>query len=150
MQLSAFLLISLTIARADDVWPADLTSFDVADGRTVFTAGGEEAWDAAIRERGWILKEGDNWRMWYTGYNPMGDGQMKLGLATSTDGIHWERSPENPIYSEHWVEDVQVVKHEGRYLMFAEGAGDRAQLLESPDGVQLDAYRSARRSPNQR
>src|SRR5690606_14570578 len=41
----------------------------------------------------------------------------------------------NPIYTDHWVEDMQVVKHDGRYLMFAEGAGDRAHLLESADGV---------------
>ena len=101
----------------------------------MFVAGGEGAWDAAIRERGWILKEGDDWRLWYTGYDGTREGQKMLGLATSTDGIHWTRHPDNPIYSEHWVEDVQVVKHDGRYLMFAEGAGDHAQLLESPDGV---------------
>jgi predicted GH43/DUF377 family glycosyl hydrolase len=122
-------------SSADDVWPADLTRFPLEEARTVFTAGGEGDWDAAIRERGWILKEGDTWRMWYTGYDGTSEGQKKLGLATSTDGLHWARHPGNPIYADHWVEDMQVIRHDGRYLMFAEGTGDRAQLLESPDGV---------------
>lgn len=122
-------------AVADEKWPADLTTFVIADDEPEFTAG-EADWDVAIRERGWILKEGDTWRMWYTGYDGRREGQKLLGLATSKDGIHWRRHPGNPIYTRGWVEDMQVVRHDGRYLMFAEGAGDQAQLLESKDGVQ--------------
>ena len=94
-------------------------------------------WDAKIRERGWVMKDGDVWKMWYTGYDP--DKQplsMKLGYATSKDGITWTRHPQNPIISDFWVEDIMIVRDEQRYLMFAEGAGDQAQLLESTDGIQ--------------
>jgi sucrose-6-phosphate hydrolase SacC (GH32 family) len=134
-RLMAGVLIGVQWAGADELWPADLTRFSLQEGRPVFTAGDEGDWDAAIRERGWILNDGDTWRMWYTGYDGTREGQKKLGLATSPDGIHWTRHPDNPIYTDHWVEDMQVVKHDGRFLMFAEGAGDRAHLLESPDGV---------------
>lgn len=93
-------------------------------------------WDAKIRERGWIVREGNQWRMWYTGYNPeLQPLTMKLGLATSDDGIHWKRSSQNPLVDEYWVEDMMVVRHDGRYYMFAEGSEDQAQLLTSPDGV---------------
>lgn len=129
------MLSSVLSVADDDLWPPGLGCISNEEGRTVFTAGKEGDWDAAIRERGWILKEGNTWRMWYTGYDGTREGQKKLGLATSTDGVYWTRHPKNPIYSEHWVEDMQVVKHDGRYLMFAEGTGDRAHLLESADGV---------------
>jgi sucrose-6-phosphate hydrolase SacC (GH32 family) len=94
-------------------------------------------WDAKIRERGWVMKDGDVWKMWYTGYDP--DKQpltMKLGYATSKDGITWTRHSQNPIISDFWVEDIMIVRDDQRYLMFAEGAGDQAQLLESTDGIQ--------------
>lgn len=135
--MGAIAVLAMLVAPTpgDDKWPAELTTFSAVSDGPVFTAGNEDDWDAAIRERGWILKEGDLWRMWYTGYDGTREGQKKLGLATSTDGMTWSRHPDNPIYDEHWVEDMQVVRHDGKYLMFAEGAGDRAQLLESDDGV---------------
>jgi predicted GH43/DUF377 family glycosyl hydrolase len=123
------------VARADDAWPSELTRFVLTADRPVFTAGDADDWDAALRERGWILKDVSTWRMWYTGYDSTPEGLKKLGLATSLDGITWTRHPDNPIYTDHWVEDMQVVKHNGRYLMFAEGAGDHAQLLTSNDGI---------------
>jgi predicted GH43/DUF377 family glycosyl hydrolase len=109
--------------------------FVAARDSPVFTAADMGNWDAAIRERGWILREGDRWRMWYTGYDGTREGQKKLGLATSPDGLHWRRHPVNPIYEQHWVEDMQVVPYEGRYVMFAEGRDDQAHLLTSPDGL---------------
>lgn len=130
------LIAASHIGRGADQSPHRFAAWRAIDGNPVFTAAGPEHWDAAFRERGWILKEEDQWRMWYTGYDGTREGQKKLGLATSPDGIHWTRYPDNPIYDAHWVEDMQVVRHDGRYLMFAEGAGDRAQLLTSEDGVQ--------------
>lgn len=124
-------------ARGQEVkFPEELVSFTEFTANPVFTAAGEGHWDAAIRERGWILKEGDRYRMWYTGYDGTREGLRKLGYATSADGIHWVRHRGNPLYDEHWVEDMMVVKHDGPYLMFAEGAGDRAQLLTSGDGLE--------------
>lgn len=101
----------------------------------VFT-GAEGQWDARIRERGWILREGPLWKMWYTGYNPdLEPAIMRLGYATSSDGINWQRFDRKPLLHDVWVEDMMVVRHEDRYLMFAEGFEDQAQLLESPDGI---------------
>ena len=60
---------------------------------------------------------------------------MKLGYATSSDGVKWTRHDKSPAYGDHWVEDMMVVRHEGTYYMFAEGKGDQAQLLTSVDGI---------------
>ena len=88
-----------------------------------------------IRERGWILKDGDTWRLWYTGYDGTRDGKKMLGLATSPDGLRWTRHSANPIYRDRWVEDMQVIKHGDTYYMFSEGNDDQAQLLKSADGL---------------
>lgn len=131
----AILLLSPTVISAEDADPIDPIGTQYATGQVVFTAGDQDDWDAAIRERGWILKEGDTYRMWYTGYDGSREGVKHLGLATSPDGMKWTRSAENPIFDERWVEDMQVMKHDGRYLMFAETADGNSQLLTSDDGI---------------
>jgi beta-1,2-mannobiose phosphorylase / 1,2-beta-oligomannan phosphorylase len=133
----ALLCWGLRSAGAEEPdFPAELVAFHEGPVNPVFTGAGDGAWDARIRERGWILREGDLWRMWYTGYDGTPDGPMKLGYAMSADGIKWTRYPGNPIYDKHWVEDMMIVPHDGTYYMFAEGLHDRAQLLTSPDGIE--------------
>lgn len=116
-----------------DAFPPELVDFVPHERNPVFISRGTGHWDARIRERGWILREGGLYRMWYTGYQPR--GVMKLGYATSPDGLQWTRYESNPIYDDHWIEDMMVVKHGDTYYMFAEGLRDRAQLLSSPDGI---------------
>ena len=115
-------------------FPPELTRFTQHDDAPVFGPGPPGAWDALIRERGWILQDAQGWRLWYTGYASKA-GRRMLGLATSRDGIRWERHPANPLVKDFWVEDVMVVADGDRLLMVAEGEADRAQLLESADGI---------------
>ncbi len=121
---------------AADLFPPELVDFVADPKQPVFTGAGPGHWDARIRERGWILRDVDLYRMWYTGFERDTSPLLKLGYATSPDGIHWTRHPANPIYEEHWVEDMMVVRHKGSYYMFAEGKADQAQLLTSQDGIQ--------------
>jgi hypothetical protein len=121
-------------ARADE-FPPELTRFKPGSVNPVFTAEGPGHWDVKLRERGWILREGLTYHMWFTGYDGTREAKKMLGYATSPDGIHWTRDPHNPIYSGHWVEDMMVVKHGATYYMFAEGLDDHSQLLTSPDRV---------------
>jgi beta-1,2-mannobiose phosphorylase / 1,2-beta-oligomannan phosphorylase len=101
-------------------------------------APGRVAWDNRLRERGWIDRDGDLWRMWYTGYDGTKTGIRRLGLALSTDGYSWTRAESQPLLPELWVEDVCVLRREGFFEMVAEGAGDRAQRLLSRDGRRWD------------
>lgn len=116
-------------------FPTDLVTFKPVRAEPVFEGAGPGHWDARIRERGWILKEGDLFRMWYTGYDGTREGIKQLGYATSTDGIRWERRL-RPLLPDVWTEDMMVLRVAGRYLMVAEGRGDQAQLLTSPDGLE--------------
>ncbi|OWK40818.1 TsaC protein (YrdC domain) required for threonylcarbamoyladenosine t(6)A37 modification in tRNA [Fimbriiglobus ruber] len=113
-------------------------SFTQQGDGPVFSAAEPGHWDVKIRERGWILREDNIYKLWYTGYDGTATGRRMLGYATSPDGVRWTRHPGNPLVPDHWVEDVMVVKDGSRYVMFAEGENDLAQLLTSPDGIKWD------------
>lgn len=107
----------------------------VADGSPALFAGADgDAWDRKIRERGWILRDGGVWHLWYTGYNEDRSPRRMLGHATSADGLTWTRDPSNPVHAASWVEDMCVVRDGRLWRMFAEGEGDRAHQLTSEDG----------------
>jgi len=132
-------------------FPAELVEWVAGSSNPVFEGAGAGHWDAAIRERGWILREGDTYHLWYTGYDGTREGIKQLGYATSPDGVHLTRWPENPILRDHWVEDMMVVKQGDTYYMFAEGAKDQAQLLTSTDRVhwKLEGKLDVRRADGQ-
>lgn len=142
LTLAATFVFGCSIAAtAEELFPDDLTTFSPNAANPVFTAQGDGHWDVKIRERGWILfdKEVEDgtpaWRMWYTGYDGTREGQKKLGLATSIDGVEWNAHPGNPIYDDAWVEDMMIVPHKGTLYMFAEGKGDQSHLLRSENGI---------------
>jgi hypothetical protein len=116
-------------------FPPELVDWVPWEGNPLFAGTGQGTWDDRIRERGFILREGGRWRLWYTGYNPARGDSMALGYATSTDGLHFRRHEANPVFDGVWTEDVFVVPHEGGYEMFAEGRNDVAHRLTSADGV---------------
>jgi beta-1,2-mannobiose phosphorylase / 1,2-beta-oligomannan phosphorylase len=119
-------------------FPSDLVDFAPGSENPVFAAEGAGHWDVKIRERGWILREGDTYHLWFTGYDGTLEGIKQLGYATSSDGLKWTRYPGNPLVRGHWVEDMMVVKHDDTYYMFAEGLNDQAQLLTSKDRIHWD------------
>lgn len=128
--------IAIVPAHADEEFPPELTQFVPYEQNPIFTAAGPEHWDVKIRERGWILRESNQWKMWFTGYDGTRAGKKMLGYATSADGLNWQRFAPHPVYSDHWVEDVCIIPHNGTYYMFAEGEEDRAHLLTSKDGIE--------------
>lgn len=124
-------------ARKQVAFPRELVEWTPRVGNPVFRGAGAGHWDAAIRERGWILREGGVYRLWYTGYDGTREGIKQLGYATSPDGLKWTRSKLNPLVAGHRIEDVMVVREAGTYFMFAEGPrSSEAQLLTSTDGVE--------------
>jgi predicted GH43/DUF377 family glycosyl hydrolase len=119
--------------QAPAVWP--FVAWTPLPDNPVFAGTGRDTWDRKIRERGYILVgEDGTFHLWYTGYTGDRPPTMSLGHATSRDGIHWTRDPDNPIFSGSWVEDMCVIHRDGTYFMFAEGKNDIAHLLTSTDG----------------
>ena len=124
-----------SIAVANDLFPDALVHFVPRQGNPVFAGTGKGTWDHAIRERGYVLRHGGKWHLWYTGYSGEGSSTKKLGYATSPDGLTWKRHPKNPIFEGSWTEDVHVVRHGDLFYMVAEGRGDIPHMLTSPDGI---------------
>jgi len=62
----------------------------------VLERGGSGTWDSDYTTYGTVVKIGDTWHLWYSGGRTQaGDG---IGHATSSDGINWQRDPNNPIF----------------------------------------------------
>jgi hypothetical protein len=127
--------LALAAARADEAcFPEELVAFGPASAEPLFAGGGPDAWDRDVRERGWIVRDKNCWRLWYTGSNLDSSPLRRLGHATSPDGLNWSRDPAGPLVADAWVEDVCIVPACGRWWMFAEGEEDVAHLLASRDG----------------
>lgn len=119
----------------DPDFPTELVRFTPYPNNPVFAGTGTATWDEKIRERGYILREGDTYHLWYTGYRKNDDQTKYLGYATSADGLRWTRYVHNPIHTANWVEDMSVLKVGDTYYMVAEGRGDIAHLLTSTDRI---------------
>jgi predicted GH43/DUF377 family glycosyl hydrolase len=128
------LAINAPEVLAQNTFPTELVNFKEYPGNPIFTGTNVDTWDKQIRERGFILKEGPNYHVWFTGYSPASPTKF-LGYATSKDGIHWNRFSKETIHPGQWVEDMCVVKSGKTYYMFAEGEGDIAHMLVSKDRV---------------
>ena len=115
--------------------PEDIVHFVPYKNNPVFAGTGAGTWDSQIRERGYILREGGLYHLWYTGYENGKDKVKYLGYASSPDGLTWTRHKDNPVYSLNWVEDIFVMKENDTYYMFAEGRDDIAHLLTSADRI---------------
>jgi len=129
-----FLAMNAPGVLGQKAFPSELVNFKEYPGNPIFTGTNVDTWDKQIRERGFILKEGPNYHVWFTGYSPASPTKF-LGYATSKDGILWKRFSKETIHPGQWVEDMCVVKSGNTYYMFAEGEGDIAHMLVSTDRV---------------
>lgn len=120
---------------ADEMFPDELVRFVPLQKCPLFAGTGTGTWDHEIRERGYILRHGGAWHLWYTGYSGERAATKMLGYATSPDGLTWKRHPDNPVFNTSWTEDVHVVRHGDEFYMVAEGRGDIPHMLTSPDGI---------------
>lgn len=100
------------------------------------------------------------WLLYYTGEMRPGYGYRQLHLATSTDGVHWTRHPDNPIvtidYDKTTVDGIHahmpsvVVDASGGwhlyYACYENGVGNRICHATSTDGRVWDrpAYGAGR------
>ncbi len=102
----------------------------------------EAGWDSEIIAVS-VLKEEGMYRMWYSGYNSTLSG---IGMATSVDGVHWEKYEGNPLivpgpgaYDSDFIFAPTVVKDQSGYKMWYTGSDEASrwtiELATSLDGV---------------
>ncbi len=112
----------------------------------VLDLGPEGSWDAQHVANPSVLFDGTEYKMWYTGLNM----RMRIGYATSKDGIHWTKHPENPVLdvgawetcpdSDIWSPSVLFLA--GEYKMWFTGFDGRMKIgyATSKDGVHWVKY----------
>lgn len=90
----------------------------------VFSKGDSLAWDGFWIESPAVLLAGDTFRMWYSG--AARDWKIRIGYATSTDGVFWTKHPANPVidlglpgtWEDYMVAVASVVSNGSRYEMW--------------------------------
>ncbi|MCL4560117.1 MAG: hypothetical protein M1281_05840 [Chloroflexi bacterium] len=99
-------------------------------------------WDAYGEHAPFVMKEGNQYKMWYEG----SDGSVRqLGYATSPDGIHWTKYAGNPVLRagpEGFDQEVAghgtVLYEDGLYKLWYHAIGDQGIIIAyatSPDGI---------------
>jgi hypothetical protein len=97
-----------------------------AQSDPVLQPGPADAWDGRFVHQPRVAQTADGWVMIYRGVPKLGTNKMALGAATSTDGVHWVRSPQNPLLTPKAVPKAEafwftsMVYHEGTYFLFWE------------------------------
>ena len=65
----------------------------------VIDVGPPGSWDSYFVAPAAVLREGDEYWMYYQAVSDLNDyNNWRMGLATSKDGLHWQKHPENPIF----------------------------------------------------
>ena len=104
-------------------------------------------WDSYCVAPGTVIKEGDIYKMYYVGYSNPYD-KYSIGLATSLDGINWQKygSPviEGTIGWERQIAAHSIIKRDSLYYLYYDGrsqTGDnRIGVAFSYDGISWTKY----------
>lgn len=105
--------------------------------------GAAGTWESKNVEAPFVLFDGTEYKMWYAGF----DGtKLRIGLATSSDGINWTKYSGNPVLDTgsqgDWDQNnafSPVVIYDGsKYKMWYAGSNDtnvRIGMATSSDGI---------------
>jgi hypothetical protein len=114
----------------------------------IINLGSSGEWDDTNIYSGPVLYDSSGFKMWYTGYS--GDIE-RIGLATSEDGMHWEKYAGNPVLDigepEQWDDEHvtlgSVIYQDSLYKMWYAGWGRETWSFgyaTSPDGITWTRY----------
>ncbi len=120
---SYFVLAVLILLAGVCHFTAAQTNWYKYPGNTGFLRGTHGEWDEFTLDYN-ILFENNEYHMWYEGMSS-DDQRWKFGFATSSDGIHWEKYPGNPLdFNDDnldWVVEFwtfNVIRKDSMYLMW--------------------------------
>ena len=142
-----------TIGKPGKVTPLDtnLTWVETPAGQPVIDRGPEGSWDHYAVDNPYVLVDGGQLYCYYEAQDKpfQQGGSERVGLAISSDGIHWKKIEQNPILDVGppgaWDSVVAklpaVTKHNNRFYMFYSGRDGKTKqigLATSNNGVQWE------------
>ena len=111
----------------------------------VIDLGPPGSWDSHFVVPAAVLHEESEYRMYYWGVSDPNDFRTwKMGLATSRDGLHWQKHAENPIFEgrpDSWeagVLDMDIKKVGDVYYLVYQGN----DVFNSPDRTRVGLAKS--------
>ncbi|MCG3211418.1 MAG: hypothetical protein FOGNACKC_05064 [Anaerolineae bacterium] len=139
-----------TITRTATVTVQDsqLCKLTKHPGNPVLSIGANGTWDDNAVWRPMVLKETGGYKMWYVADD--GSTSSRIGLATSGDGIIWNKSANNPVLSPtaaweaNGISGGSVIYDNGEYKLWYTGFDSsgigRIGYATSPDGINWTKY----------
>ena len=118
-----FLLVTLSALFSEVLGQVDWTKYG---SNPILLPGAPGTWDNVGFPNVCVLLIGTTYHMWYTG----NDGSnMRIGHATSPDGINWTKDPANPVlnlgapgsWDDYWVYFPCVIYYGGLFHMWYDG-----------------------------
>lgn len=76
------------------------------NGRVILQGNGGSDWETEVNRGCFLIRDG-KWYLWYTGQH---NGESKIGMAVSDDGIHFSRAAKTPVLYPEYL-------HEGKATM---------------------------------
>ena len=112
----------------------------------VLWLGAPDTWESMAVYAPYVLKQGGRYLMYYVGNDRTGGWMWShIGLATSTDGIHWTKYGDNPVLTDGGTPCVLygdfgeggAPYYRMYYRRYLEGTRDKSviALATSPDGI---------------
>jgi predicted GH43/DUF377 family glycosyl hydrolase len=107
----------------------------------ILEPGSTGSWDATAVAGATIIKDENGYKIYYAGWsNP--DGPWHIGLATSLDGVNWNKHPNPVLYAssgwEYQLGPSSILKVNGTYYLYYYGRNLpylSIGLATSPDGI---------------
>ncbi|MBU1487047.1 hypothetical protein KKH56_03240, partial [bacterium] len=134
---------SINYARSTDG-----ITYEAYPGNPVLQDGIGEVWDGEWVSQPSVVYDGTTFQMWYSGY----DGNtLRIGYATSTDGVSWNKDAANPVldlgtsgsFDDGGVSSPSVLYDGTVYHMWYtgyDGTNMRIGYATSTDGVAWNKY----------
>ncbi len=128
---------------------SDGISWQTKSSNPVFTVGQAGAWDDYAVAVGYIFKDNGTYKLYYAGMQDPHTGARQIGLATSTDGIHWERYSHTPVFksdsSQYFLGVHSILKIDNVYYMYYDASPENnykfnINLATSTDGIHWTKY----------
>jgi len=132
--------IEHSLVFAENIWIKNPAS-------PVLDIGLSGSWDDDGVANPCVIKDGDVYKMWYAGH----ENSLRIGYASSPDGITWTKSPQNPVldlgmvgsWEDEEITEPTIIKDGGIYKMWYTGIHNEIPSIghaTSPDGINWIKY----------
>jgi predicted GH43/DUF377 family glycosyl hydrolase len=122
---------------------ASTEGFKPYEANPVLQPGEEGTWDAGALGSMSVLKVGDIFHMYYEAWGVRSEKEwdaaeyetLKIGHATSKDGIHWTKDPNNPVLPQGEKGEWDATGVWDPYVIYEDGMAEAEEDIQTTAGL---------------